>query len=281
MSSDLFRAYKGAGNNNFGIVTRLTFQLFPLTSLVFFSIEWNTNDIGVIFQQYQILCQTAPDNLSGFSFLLSSGADNFTIEGVYLGPQEDLDEILNKTLLSVGIPLSVITKNLTFEQFQLLVGAMSPIPQLFPFTKVKSNFFFNEITPEGITEIANFLKTPPVEDITKGICAIQSLSFGGKVNRIPPNQSVVVSREGTIFWLQAGVFYSDQSLEPTFLTYLDNLYSLIKPQSSPFSYYDYPDTQLNNPLFSYFDDFLPFLMRVKKKYNPTNFFNFSQSIPPA
>ena len=117
--------------------------------------------------------------------------------------------------------------------------------------------------------------------------------MGGQSNKIDPNSAVVPAREGTVLWFHAGALWTEQSLEPPSLAFVDALWAVINPSlQSSTAQYGVPDLQLGAQLtassnlayvHAYWSspthDFVPFLLGVKNKYDPTDVFKFAQSIP--
>jgi hypothetical protein len=52
---------------------------------------------------------------------------------------------------------------------------------------------------------------------------------GGQSNEIDPNSAVVPAREGTVLWFHAGALWTEQSLEPQSLAFVDALWAVFAP----------------------------------------------------
>jgi hypothetical protein len=119
--------------------------------------------------------------------------------------------------------------------------------------------------------------------------------MGGQSNRIDPNSAVVPAREGAVLWVHAGAVWNDESVESQALAFVDALWPILDSAlQSATAMYGVPDLQLGSqlttpPNLGYVNaywsspthNFVPFLIGVKQKYDPTDVFKFAQSIPLA
>jgi hypothetical protein len=160
--------------------------------------------------------------------------------------------------------------------------------------KLKSNFVFRRLSTAMLQPLFTFLMThAPSDDPSKAVGAVTMLLCGGKANRIDPRSAVIPARAGTVTWFHCGALWNDQSLEVQSLAFVDALFAVLTPiLQSQTAEYGVPDLQLGSQLTTPADltylkaswssptvDFVPFLLRVKKRYDPQDVFRFSQSIP--
>jgi hypothetical protein len=76
---------------------------------------------------------------------------------------------------------------------------------LFNQWKIKSNFFFRQLSAAELQPMIDFLLTrAPADDITQAVAFLQLTLWGGQVNRIDPNSAVMPAREGTVSLLHGG-----------------------------------------------------------------------------
>ncbi|RIB00613.1 hypothetical protein C2G38_1144212, partial [Gigaspora rosea] len=92
--TDLFFALRGAGVNNFGIVTSFTFKIYPTPpSVTSISLNYALTNIQIVFDAYNQLGSSLPDDIS-FSIVIYNGSVEF--QGVYLGTQTNANQILSQ-----------------------------------------------------------------------------------------------------------------------------------------------------------------------------------------
>jgi hypothetical protein len=233
----------------------------------------------------------APDRLSGSVANLIAGAPFFAINGLYV-PRDNSDAALDdakrefRRLLHGGFldrvrprrPALVSVEAMSFADAAAELGAEVPTT---PFTKAHANFAFTRLRSAGWRRLFDYLRTPAIpDDPFRVFAALQFLAYGGAVNRVPPEASVMVARRGTVAWTQNAVAWSQQADNAVALAYSAGLQRIVQSLVSPLSYYGYADDDLGaDYMRRYFGPYVAFLERTKAKYDPANFFRFTQSIP--
>ena len=187
----------------------------------------------------------------------------------------------------------ILIETLTTLEAANAVALQVPMP-IYNQWKLKSRFAFRSLTAAEFHPIIDYLLAhAPADDATVGVGVLNLLLMGGASNRIDPQSAVVPAREGTVAWFHAGAVWNDQSVESRALAFVDELWTVMSPiLRSNTSQYGVPDLQLgsqltNPPDLGYVDafwkspthDFVPFLIAVKRKYDPTDVFKGPQTIP--
>ena len=306
--ADLYRASKGAGAGGLGVMTRLTLRIEPAVKILFYNTVFDLEDGAVVLAAWQNLAATAPDALSSVAAAnaSSAGAAALIINGEFRvedGNVADATDALTKLLKTQWLDLLPPPLNQTpidIQEMSTLEAANTialevPMP-VYNQWKLKSKFAFRSLTAAEFQPIVNFLLThAPTDDPAEGAGFLNLLLMGGKSNQIDPSSAVVPAREGTVLWFHAGALWTEQSQEPQSLAFVDALWAIINPiLQSPTAQYGVPDLQLGSQLktppdlgyvHAYWSspthDFVPFLIGVKNKYDPTDVFQFAQSVPLA
>ncbi|TCO59375.1 FAD-dependent oxidoreductase [Actinocrispum wychmicini] len=123
-------------------------------------------------------------------------------------------------------------------------------------------------------------------------------SFGGKVNAVSPHETANAQR-GSVFKMCFQTFWEKPEDDPFYLDWLRELYGEffaatggvpVPGTSADGCYINYPDNDVANPSYNksgvpwstlYYKDNYPRLQRVKRRYDPTNYFRHKLSIQPA
>jgi hypothetical protein len=306
--ADLYRATKGAGAGGLGVMTRLTVRLVPAVTVLFYVVAFDLAHGAVVLEAWQDLAATAPDALSsigagtastdGTGLLILNG--EFRVEhGDVQAARNELSTVLQTQWLDkLPVPLNqtpIVIQEMTTIEAASTVALLSPIP-LFNQWKLKSKFTFRSLTAAELQPVINFLQAhAPSADPTKAAGFLNLLLMGGQSNRIDPNSAVVPAREGAVLWVHAGAVWNDESVESQALAFVDALWPILDSAlQSATAMYGVPDLQLGSqlttpPNLGYVNaywsspthNFVPFLIGVKQKYDPTDVFKFAQSIPLA
>jgi hypothetical protein len=307
--ADLYRATKGAGSAGLGVMTRLTFRLVSAVTVLFYNTVFALKDGAVVLEAWQNLAATAPNALSSVAAASAATATapaglvingEFRVEnGNVQAARTELRTVLQTQWLDkLPSPLNqtpIEILELTTLEAANLVALEVPMPVLNQW-KLKSNFVFRSLTAAEFQPIITFLLThAPADDPSQAAGFLNLLLMGGKSNQIDPNSAVVPAREGTVAWFHAGALWTDQSLEPQSLAFVNGLWAVMTPiLKSQTAQYGCPDLELGSQLTTppnrayanaYWSgpthNFVPFLIGVKQKYDPQDVFRFAQSVPLA
>jgi len=290
--SDLFKSVKGAGWAGLGVITRYRLRVYSSTKLVFYSYNFDIADKNVavkVISQLQIMSRTAPDNLSSMIGNVIAGLPVLNVNGIYMPknktPIPEFKYLIKNQLfdhITPIEPIDTIVKLGSWLDLDTFIGFQAP---QIPNYKIRSSFVFTPLNPTNITSILTYLDTPPVSTTTGGggtlFSAIQYLIFGGRVNEINPNSSVMSARAGTVGWIQMAMYYSDSNDVNTAFNYVNGLYEIVTTNGgSLIADPNVPDLLLTDYLTSYWgSENVSFLEKVKSKYDPTNLFKGPQTIP--
>jgi FAD/FMN-containing dehydrogenase len=134
---------------------------------------------------------------------------------------------------------------------------------------------------EGLEMIKSALENvPPLSAPPSQPSMVQLLGGGGQAAVPKWNDTAVYYRDALFIVQYDGYWTAVQDEQPT-IDWVVNLRKSMLPYASG-AYVNYVDTALGPDwLEQYYGGNLPRLREVKKKYDPHNFFNFPQSIPPA
>lgn len=162
--------------------------------------------------------------------------------------------------------------------------------------KYKSAYMRKGFPMDQVQTIYNYLTlTPGSLDMTQ--CLLQVDSYGGKINTIAPNVTAIPQRS-SVLKLQYQAYWTEAKNDAAYLKWMSDFYSAVyvttggtpnpqldSTQNVDGCYYNYPDSDLNKygglngALQLYFGGNLNRLKQVKRRWDPTNYFNSFQSIP--
>ncbi|CAG8579350.1 7151_t:CDS:1, partial [Racocetra fulgida] len=203
--SDLFFALRGAGANNYGIVTSFTFQIYPIppkvTSIL---LRYDINKIQTFFDAINKLGPTLPDDVS---ITIIIGIFGIELQCLYLGSQANAMQVM-KQFISLSQPTSnQFTEETFFDSvvrwgYRQLNGTINPvhIPNNF---KVKSFYVKSPgLSAKGVKSLVSFMKGLPIT--CKALVALD-LYAGSAATRVAANATAFVHRD--VFYLIELVIY--------------------------------------------------------------------------
>ncbi|WP_459545847.1 FAD-binding oxidoreductase [Nocardia sp. X0981] len=276
--SDLLWALRGAGNGNFGIVTQLTYRVYPLARLAYVQAAWDGfGDLYGVFDAWQRTVPSADSRLGSeleihkSRILLSA----WLAEGTAAQAEQMLAPIL-----SVGAPEVTVQVG---NWGDIFAGAQIPI------TREPANWkFFSQFAKEcfpkkAIDIIGDFMRNAPTEESNYFVDA-----FGGAIQRQPRGGTAFAHRDA-LFYGEIGAAWGTRSTRPGVG---DPLTAQAQAWTAEFSqalrsyvdgaYVNVPNVGMQEWETAYWGkQGFERLRRIKAKYDPRNVFRYEQSIPPV
>ncbi|CAG8553813.1 9991_t:CDS:2, partial [Scutellospora calospora] len=274
-NEDLFFALRGAGGNNYGIVTSFTFQLHPtppnVTSLSF---QYEVSNIQKLLDTINKFGLNLPDDVT-LSIVFSP--ESLELNGVYLGSQKNAKEVM-KNFISSSNPSS--TKFIEESFFSSVVrwgfegtqGTINPTHHPNDF-KAKSFLVKSPgLSSDAIKSLQKFMSELPSDCPTFAEFDL----FGGAINRVAPDATAFVHRD-ILYGIQLYMELNSDSITNTGCIDKINKFG-VTFQNDFSSYQNYIDKDLVNWQKRYYGSNFPKLVDIKKKFDPDNVFKFPQSI---
>ncbi|HET7012418.1 MAG TPA: FAD-binding oxidoreductase [Streptosporangiaceae bacterium] len=294
--TDLLWASKGGGGGNFGVATSFTLRTHKLSSLVLFFMGWPWAKASRVISAWQSWAPHGPAELWSNMHLSCGfgGSPQITVGGTWLGSVAGANRVIRSLINRVGSSPSFVSANEHSFLSAMLVEAgcgnltvmqcntkpSGVLPRVPSFAK--SDFFTDRLNPAGVraaieaTELASHVHNGPAG----GGGAIAFDALGGAVNKIHPAATAFVHRNA-LFDIQYSTSWTapgSKSGQAAAHAWLRSAYADLHPHANGQAYQNYIDPDLKNWRQAYYGSNYPRLARIKKRYDPTNFFNFPQSI---
>jgi hypothetical protein len=277
---DLFWALRGAGGGNFAVVTDFVFKYVEAKWVTIFTLYYNFADTKKLFKVWQ---KWAPfinskltaelDIFNKFQPVIVTGQLQ---PGISPASDQELLIELIKPLLDLNLQTDFSIKTASLTEAAKYFGQGSYARPLFFYNK--SDFNFNQLPDEAIDTIIYYMGLLN-KNQTHNKTEIDAL--GGNFSKIPSNATAFPSRSA-IYWLQYTSLWDIPEQQESSMAWLKKYYAALRPFFPKKRKYvnalDYDVPRLL-ALKSYYGENLPDLIKIKQKYDPTNFFKFEQSIP--
>ncbi|MGW5383170.1 FAD-binding oxidoreductase [Nocardia sp. NPDC003963] len=276
--SDLLWALRGAGNGNFGIVTRLTYEAHPLAHLACVQATWDgLGDLSGVFEAWQ---RTVPDADGRLGSELEIHKSQILLSAWLVeGTAEQATEML-APILSAGTP--DVTAQVG-NWGDIFAGAQVPLAQEPANWKFFSQFVEERFPKEAIDIVGDFMRNAPTEESNYFVDA-----FGGAIRREPRGGAAFAHRDA-LFYGEIGAGWGTRSTRPGVddpLTAQAQAWTAEFGQAlRPYvngAYVNVPNIGMQGWETAYWGRrHFERLRRIKAKYDPHNVFQYEQSIPPA
>ncbi|HEY1592015.1 MAG TPA: FAD-binding oxidoreductase [Solirubrobacteraceae bacterium] len=271
-NSDLLWALRGAGNGNFGIVTSLTYRMYPLTQVTLLRAKWSGfDDVQGVFGAWQ---QLAPATDRRLSSALSCGSDGMELSAILQsGRPEEARELL-APILSAGRPDVLVRAGSWVEIFAALQPPPdSPVEKANNW-KFNSQFITTPFPAEAIDLVAKYSAAAP-SAASDYFCS----SLGGAMTEPPPGGSAFVHRDA-LFYAEPGAGWNGDEITPTALAWVAEFSEALRPHVNG-AYVNVPNADAADWETAYWGEHYPRLREIKARYDPDNVFRYEQSVRPA
>jgi len=279
-NSDLLWALRGAGNGNFGIVTSLTYQLHPLTSVTYVTATWKgLNDLQGVFDAWQ---RSAPNTDNRLTSQLEIHQPEILLFGVLANGSEAEARQLLAPILSVGNPPPEV-KVQSGSWPDIYAGFQIPTQDEPANWKFFSQFITKPFPPQAISLIGSFMAKAPSPESNYFTNA-----FGGAVKGSEPPGGAAFPHRNALFYAEPGAGWGTRGgvpansdpITPQAQAWIAEFSQALRPYVDG-AYVNVPNIGMADWETAYWGSNIDRLRKIKTKYDPSNVFHYEQSIPPA
>jgi FAD/FMN-containing dehydrogenase len=278
---DLFWALRGGGGN-FGVVTRFEFRLHPVgPELLSGLIVYSFADAKSVLQQYRDFAAQAPDELTVWVVMRQAPPLPFLPQAVHG------KEVVVLAFLYAGDPARGETLIEPVRRFGTPVGAHAGVqpyaawqqafdPLLAPGARNywKSHSFTR--LDDGVFDVLiDALRTLPSPH-----CEIFVASLGGAVSRQPADSSAYGQRDAE-FIMNVHGRWENAAEDERCIGWSRALFKAAAPFASGGVYVNFMSADEDDRVRAAYGENYERLARVKRQYDPGNFFRSNQNIKPA
>jgi len=271
-NADLFWAIRGGTGNNFGVLLEITYELHHVPSVWAFGLRWKIEDaaVGLAAMQDGYMLDGAADDLGYMSFLANvDGKNELLMRGMVISGK---DESLLADLQLSGGMIDINTTGSYFEMNRLLLETpeVPQVPDLGREDK-QSVYLADRIGADGWQQIVDkFVESPN----TYSTVVVEP--YGGKA--ADPDQPCSFIHRQVDCDVFVDVFWMTDDQRRQVVPYLNDYMDVLHPLSNGHSYQNYPRRGTADYRWRYWGGAFNTLLSVKQKYDPSNFFQFAQSI---
>ena len=277
-NSDLFWAIRGGGGN-FGIVTSFKFQAHPVKTVFGGPTLWPIEKIQEIMKWYHNFIHNAPDELNGFIATMIIPGPPFPehlhnkqfcgIVWCYVGDLEKATEIF-KPILAME-PLFQHVGEMPYPSVQTLFDGLFP-PGLQWYWRAD---FFNELGPEVSKQHLKYGSCIPTP-----LSQMHLYPISGAASRIGKEETPWAYRDANYAGVIVGVD-PDPSNASKITRWCKDYWEALHPYSAGGAYSNFMMDEGQERIKASYKHNYDRLTKIKKKYDPDNFFSVNQNIKPS
>lgn len=275
-NADLFWACRGGGGGSFGIATSYKLQLFELSAVFTFDINFRnlpTQKAAQLMKEWQAWASHAPRSIDS-NLVISKDRSGIHLRcsGQSLGSSRELRREL--TFLMAQPP--VVRRSYINAVYHFAGRPPGPNGWAYPSSlmKGKSDYATSPLTDDGLLALMNEVSTKT------GIYVICD-AYGGAIANTASDATAFAHRRDAVFCIQYGSSWDDPSATERCLDDMRQCYAAMRPYVSGAAYVNYCDLDLTDYPNAYWGQNLPRLKQIKSAFDPDNIFKHAQSVPLA
>jgi hypothetical protein len=277
-NADLFWAIRGGGGN-FGIVTSFKFRAHPVKTIFGGPTLWPIEKTNEIMKWYHQFIHEAPEELNGFIATLVIPGPPFPeplhkkqfcgIVWCYVGELEKAEEVF-KPILALD-PIFQFVGPMPYPAIQTLFDGLLP-PGMQWYWRAD---FFNDLGPELSArhkEYGSKIPTP--------LSQMHLYPLTGAVSRVATDETPWAYRDAKYAGVIVGVD-PDPANANKITEWTKDYWEALHPYSSGGAYLNFIMNEGQERIKASYRQNYDRLTKIKKKYDPNNFFRVNQNILPV
>jgi FAD/FMN-containing dehydrogenase len=271
-NQDLFWALRGGGGN-FGIVTSLEYRMHRIgPTVVAGAVLYPFAQTRQVLARFRDFASNAPDPLTVYPCLLrlTDGTAVLCMAACYGGPIADGERAVG-ALARMGEVLDNQLRPMSYVAWQSSMDAARPVGR---HCAIRSHFLAD--LADGFVDalVAHFAKSPSDHSV-----AILEHCHGA-IARVEPDATAFALRRNP-FHFEIIAFWDDAAQTAINLEWADRFLAATLPFSTGEVYVNSMDEGERHRIREAYGVNYERLRRIKRSYDPTNFFRFNQNIPPS
>jgi hypothetical protein len=269
-NEDLFWAIRGGGGN-FGIVTALEFRLHSLASVHGGLMLYPRSSAIDLLRQYRDITVDAPDELTAYAALLiGHGHPMAAIAMCHSGSPSEGAKASRQFCLAEPPAVDLMGEK-KYTEVQSMLDFTAPAGQHYYFKCP----FLRELTDEAIRAIVEYSESLPTEQTQ---VVIEHMHGGA--SRVPATQTAFGLRR-THYSINIMPAWSDPATAEKCIDWARGFGSALEAFGASDAYVNYLSDEGPSAVRASYGVNYERLVQLKKKYDPDNFFQSNQNIPPA
>jgi FAD/FMN-containing dehydrogenase len=266
---DLFWALRGGGGN-FGVVTRMQFQLHPLTDVLGGRLTYDFADALALGRVYQDVMADAPEELQAYlTYSTADGRKTASVMLCHCGPREAGEAVLDR-FRSFRRPVVEHVRWMTYLQMQQHWDDSFPAGKLHFW---KSSFL------AAISDDVIRIGHEVIASQSMPGCDVDLEPMGGAISRVAPDATAFADRDAASTLLITTGGTDPREMEAR-IAWARETWNAFQPYARPSAYVNYLDQGDEHRTEAVFGPNFQRLVEVKRNYDPENIFRHNANIRP-
>jgi hypothetical protein len=269
-NQDLYWGLRGGGGN-FGVVTSLTYQLHPVTTVLAGGLSYPPEQARDALRFYHQFASEAPDEVSmaGSVSRYPESGPTASIAVCYCGPLDEGERVL-KPLLDFGRPVAGAIGPMPYQAFQSAADASFPLGR----QHYWKSSFLKDLTDDAIDVLLEFAVTCP-----SPYTGIGMQQMTGAASRVDPQATAFAHRDRQYDCLILSQ-WDDPADSERNLDWTRRCFEALRPYLKESVYVNNLGAQDHDRVRAAYGANYDRLAGVKARYDPDNVFSLNHNITP-
>jgi FAD/FMN-containing dehydrogenase len=270
-NADLFWGLRGGGGN-FGIVTSITYRLYPLGPTVLAgSLVYEWKRVRDAMRLYAEFSAAAPDALCTDAALITlpDGDHGFSISAFYAGSIDEGERVL-RPLRQTLKPLADRIGPMSYVQLQKAGDASFPRGHRF-YWKAQ---FLSRITDAAADALLDRFPSVPSP---RSFFVFQQV--GGAIARVPATATAYANRNAAYDSFPVSI-WSDPAADEANIAWAREMYAVLRPFGMDGVYVNNLGDEGHERVKAAYGENYDRLLMLKRRYDPDNLFRLNQNVHP-
>jgi FAD/FMN-containing dehydrogenase len=271
-NADLFWALRGGGGN-FGVVTTFEYQLHPLSAVLGGVLLHPRQNALDLLRHYRDLTANAPDELTAYAGLMSGpdGAPLTAIALCHSGDDRTSAENDVGKFRRLAPPIADTVGWKSYAELQTMMDFTAPKGLRYYFKCA----FLAELPDEALRTIVDYGESTPSPQ-----SQILLEHVHGKASRVPPDATAFALRRNQ-YSLNIVATWHDPAMTDPCVAWVRAVAAHMDRFGTGDTYVNYLGEEGPEAVHAAYGVNYELLARLKRKYDPENFFRFNQNILPS
>jgi len=266
---DLYWAMRGAGAN-FGVATALEYKLYPVTTIMFGSLEYKPSQVRDVLRFLRDYAPHAPDQLGLIIDVPGQfGESGAELTVAYVGDPKQGEPII-KQIHDATKPVSGTIQPTPYKD---TVGTEAPPGG--PFASHRRHGFFPTIGDPVIDAAIESVATRP----SKWSKLTFYFAHGARCRVAPTATAYSLRQVGFECWIQS--YWTESAAAAKSIEWVNKFWERTGSLSNGRVYVNYLEDEGDQRVRAAYGPNYDRLVTLKNKYDPTNFFRLNQNIKPT
>jgi FAD/FMN-containing dehydrogenase len=267
-NEDLFWAIRGGGGN-FGIVTALEFRLHPLKSVQAGLLLYPRSSAFDLLRRYRDVTVGAPDELTAYAALMTGHGN--PMAAIAMCDSGSGKENVGSQFCLAAPPAADLTSEKKYTEVQTMLDVSAPAGVHYYFKCP----FVRELTDEVLHAIVERTESMPTEQ-----SQVVLEHMHGAASRVPVSATAFGLRR-THYSINIMPGWTDPAMAEKCIDWAREFASAMEAFGASDAYVNYLGDEGSSAVRASYGANYDRLANLKRKYDPDNFFQFNQNIPPS